>query len=268
VPAQFTTATADLSRRTSGEWLVEHGEIVLALARRELKTRFSQNSFGYSWTFIAPVVWIAATYGMFYFLGRKSPVYTDLVTFIISGLIPYASFRYVINSMGRVVAGVRSLQIFPTIAREHAVVAAALVEFANMLLLAAAIMLVNYAAFGNFELDNFPMWLEGVALAWLLGAAYAYFFVVLSRNDPTLFQVGVMLLRPTYFISGVFFVPNELRGDVLAVFAWNPLLHAIEIARDGMLFHYTSHVANPGYVVACIVVMFAAALAVRAWRGS
>jgi capsular polysaccharide transport system permease protein len=265
--AEVIAKGAGAPRRSASEWLVEQGEIVLALARRDFKTRFNQNFFGYSWTFIAPLVWVAATYCMFYFLGRKSPVYTDLITFIISGLIPYASFRYVINSMGRLAGVTRPLLIFPTLAREHAVIAAALVEFGNMLFLAAAIMAVNYLAFGNFELDNFPMWIGGMALAWLLGAAYAYFFVVLSRNDPTLFQVGILLLRPSYFISGVFFVPNELRGDVLRIFSWNPLLHAIEISRDGMLFHYTSHVADAGYVVLCTALMLAAALAIRVWRG-
>lgn len=262
-----TAGAPDGSRRTFGEWLIEHGEIILALAKRDLKTRFNHNFFGYSWTFAAPLVWIAATYGTFYFLGRKSPVYTDTITFIISGLIPYASFRYVINSMGRVAGATRPLMIFPTITREHAAIAGALVEYGNMLVLASMIMAVNYIAFGNFELDNFPMWLEGVTLASLLGAAYGYFFVVISRDNPTLFQLGVVILRPSYFISGVFFIPNELRGDVLAVFSWNPLFHAVEIARDGMLFHYTSHVADAGYVIACIAVLLGAALAVGAWRG-
>lgn len=266
MPAGLITAGAG-ARRTPGEWIVEHGEIILALAKRDLKTRFSQNFFGYSWTFVAPLVWIAATYGMFYFLGRKSPIYADTITFIVSGLIPYASFRYVINSMGRVAGTTRPLLIFPTVTREHAAIAGALVEYGNMLILAVIMMAINYVAFGNFELDDFPMWIEGLTLAWLLGVAYGYFFVVISRDDPTLFQFGVVILRPSYFISGVFFVPNELRGDVLAVLTWNPLMHAIEIARDGMLFHYTSHVADAGYVLACAAAMLAVAFAVRAWRG-
>ena len=78
----------------------------------------------------------------------------------------------------------------------------------------------------------------------------------------------MILLRPSYFFSAVFFIPNELTGDVLKVFSWNPLLHAVEIARDGMLFHYESRVADPLYVIVCIAVLFGAALAVRAWRAA
>ena len=253
-------------RRSFGEWAVEHGEIVYALARRDIETRFSQNAFGYSWTYIAPLLWIAGTYAFFYFLGRNSPVYTDLLTFIISGLIPFVAFRYTVNAMGRVNGAARTLLIFPTVSREHIAVAGALVEYANIFVLAAVIMAANYFVFGNWELESAPVWVGGLTLAWLLGAGYGYFFSVLSRTDATVFQFGVILLRPSYFISGVFFTPNELRGDILALFSWNPLLHAIEISRDGMLFHYQSRVDDPMYVVVCIVVLFAAGLVIRALR--
>lgn len=253
-------------RRTFGEGFVEHLEIVMALMKRDVKTRFSQNLFGYSWTFMAPLLWIAGTFLFFSFVGRGSPVYTDLITFILSGLLPFAAFRYVINAMGRINSTVRGLLIFPGVTREHAAIAAALVEYANMFVLAAVMFAINYVALGNFEMDNFPLWVAGLTLAWGLGASYGYFFSVLSRGNPTIFHFGIILLRPSYFLSGVFFTPNELRGDILAVFGWNPLLHAVEIARDGMLFHYQSRITDPIYVVVCIVVMLCAALAVRAWK--
>lgn len=265
--AEAAAAGGRTGRRTFGEWLVEHAEIVLTLAGRDLKTRFSLNYFGYSWTFVAPLLWILGTYSLFYFMGRSSPVYTDLVTFIISGLIPFAAFRYAVNAMGRVNATVRGLLIFPTVTREHAAIAGALVEYVNIFILVGIVSGINYVAFGNGELDNPAVWIAGLTLAWALGAAYGYLFSVLARDDVTIFQFGVILLRPSYFLSGVFFVPNELRGDVLAVFSWNPLLHAVEIARDGMLFHYQSRIADPLYVVVCILVLLGAALAVRAWRG-
>jgi capsular polysaccharide transport system permease protein len=262
------TAGGGEERRSFGEWFVEHSEIVLILAWRDFKTRFSQNFFGYSWNFVTPLLWVSGTYLFFHFMGRTSPVYTDLITFIISGLIPFASFRYAVNAMGRVNGTVRGLLIFPTVTAEHAAIAGALVEYCNIFILFAIVSAINHFAFGNGELDNPLMWLEGITLAWALGASYGYFFSVLSRRDVTIFQLGVILLRPSYFFSAVFFIPNELTGDVLKVFSWNPLLHAVEIARDGMLFHYESRVADPLYVIVCIAVLFGAALAVRAWRAA
>lgn len=252
--------------RSPGEWIVANSEIVLALVRRDFSTRFSQNFFGYSWSFVAPLLWIGGTFAFFHFLGRRSPIYTDVITFIVSGIIPYVAFRYTVNAMGRVNGTVRGLLIFPTVTREHSAVAAAVLEYANIYVLAAVLFALNYFIFGNGEMSNFPMWAGGVTLAWLLGAGYGYFFSVLARGDPTIFQFGVIILRPSYFLSGVFFVPSELRGDILAVLQWNPLLHAVEIARDGMLFHYQSKLTDAWYVLAWAAGLFGAGLAVRAWR--
>jgi ABC-type polysaccharide/polyol phosphate export permease len=264
--AGWAAADGQAPRRRFDDWIVEHGEIVLALMARDIKTRFSQNLFGYSWSFVAPLLWIAGTFSFFYFLNRSSPVFTDIITFIISGLIPFVAFRYTINAMGKVNGTVRSLVIYPGVTHEHAAVALALAEYVNVYVVAAIIMAINYLAFGNFELDNVPVWMAGVTLGWLLGVGYGYLFSVLSRRDITVFQFGIILLRPSYFFSAVFFIPNELRGDVLAVLGWNPLLHAVEIARDGMLFHYQSRISDPLYVLVCIAVLFAAGFAVRAWR--
>jgi ABC-type polysaccharide/polyol phosphate export permease len=261
-------ASEEFPRRSFGEWAVEHGEIVLALAARDLKTRFSQNFFGYSWSFVAPLLWIGGTFSFFYFLGRTSPVYTDTVTFIISGLIPFVAFRYTVNAMGKVNNLVRSLVIFPSVTHEHAAAAAAIAEYVNVFILAGIIFAINYIAFDHFELDNLPVWIAGITLAWLLGAGFGYLFSVLSRRNMTVFQIGFILLRPSYFFSAVFFVPNEFRGDILAVLSWNPLLHAVEIARDGMLFHYQSRVSDPLYVIVCILLLFGAGAAARAWQTS
>ena len=250
----------------AGERLVGHLDIIAALARRELRSRFGENALGYAWTYVAPLAWIAATYFAFYLFQRTSPVFTDTVTFIISGLIPYAAFRYVITAISHSVLRTRGLLIFPTVTQEHAIVTAAILEFANVFVVYAIVMFVNYVMFGNFELDNFALFSWGLALAWGLGVAYAYFFESLARINPTFGQLAPVLLRPAFFISGVFFTANELPDALLAVLGWNPLLHAIEIARDGMLFHYESRIASAAYVLCWIGGLFAAATGVNLLR--
>jgi len=55
---------------------------------------------------------------------------------------------------------------------------------------------------------------------------------------------------------------------VLDVLGWNPLMHAVDISRDGMLFHYQSHISDALYVVVSIVLLFGAAIAARPWRSA
>jgi capsular polysaccharide transport system permease protein len=256
-------ATLGDSRRSFADRLYDHVCLVGALAHREIQSRFGQNALGYAWTYVVPLLWIGGTYFFFTYVGRKSPVYTDLITFIISGLIPFLAFRLVISSMGRVNGSVRGVVIFPTVTREHAAVAMALVELANTFIVFTVVAVLNLALFGNGELDNALKFAAGVALAWGLGAAYGYFFSTLALFDVTFQHVSGPLLRPAIFLSGIFFVANELPENVLRIFALNPILHAVEFARDGMLFHYQSRVADPFYVLFWIAGMFAAALIIR-----
>lgn len=253
-------------KRSSADRLVDHARVVAALARREIQTRFEENALGYAWTYVMPLVWIAMAYFVFTFFGRRSPVYTDLITFIISGLVPFMAFRMVIGAMARVNPSVRGLVIFPAVTRDHAAVAIALVELANAFVVFAFVAALNFLIFGNWELANPLTFSAGVALAWGLGAAYGYLFSTLALINVTFQHVSVPLLRPLIFLSAVFFVANELPDTILAVLALNPVLHAVEVARDGMLFHYQSRIADPLYALLWIGGMFAAAFAARFLR--
>jgi capsular polysaccharide transport system permease protein len=211
-------------------------------------------------------MWIGGTYSVFSWVGRQAPVYTDLVTFMISGLIPFLAFRLVIGAMSRVNGLVRSLLIFPRVTRDHAAIAMALVELANAFIIFSMVAGLNFLVLGNWELDNPLQFAAGVVLAWMLGAAYGYLFSTLALIDVTFQFVAGPLLRPAIFLSAIFFVANELPEKLFNVFQYNPVLHAVEFARDGMLFHYQSRVADPGYVLLWVAGMLAAAMVVRIVR--
>lgn len=241
-------------------------DIVHALVRREVGSRFSGNPIGYAWTYVTPLAWIAATYLCFLLFGRIPPVYTDTITFIISGLIPYAAFRYVVGAIGRTNSLVRGLLIYPSVRHEHSIAAAALTELANSAVIVMFVYLCNRIIFGNGELDDPLLFTFGMLLAWALGASYAYLFAALSSHNPSFNQVGQVILRPTFFLSGVFFTANELPATFYAVLGWNPLLHAVDIARDGMLLHYEARVTSSLYVLAWVAAMMAAGLTVSRRR--
>jgi ABC-type polysaccharide/polyol phosphate export permease len=237
------------------EWLRVQAQLVLALAERDIRSRLGENGLGFAMSFFAPLAWIGATYLAFSLFGRTSPVYTDTITFIISGLIPYAIFRYVVTAIGRTRSTARGLLIYPTVTEEHAVAAAALIEILNGLILFTIVFATNYLLFDRAELADPLAFFWGVALCWGLGASYAYAFSALARINGRLQQVGQVLLRPTFFLSAIFYTANELPARMLDILGWNPLLHAVEIARDGMLFHYQSRIASSSYVLLWIVAL-------------
>jgi len=251
---------------STADQLLDHVDIVAALARREVLSRFGQNIVGYAWTYVAPLLWIGGTYTMFSYFGRRAPVFTDMVTFIISGLIPFIAFRLVIGSMARVNGSVRGLVIFPNVTKDHGAIAMALVELANACVVFIVVASLNFVFLGNWEMENPFQFFAGIALAWMLGASYGYLFSELALINPTFQFIAGPLLRPAIIFSGIFYVANELPEGMLKVFALNPILHAVEFARDGMLFHYQSRVADPGYVLLWVAGLILAAWTVRLAR--
>ena len=248
------------------EWLRTQIQIVAALARRDVQSRFGESWYSYAGSFLAPIAWIAATWLAFSLLGRSSPVYTDMFSFIISGLIPFALFRYVVTAIGRTKSTARGLVLFPTVVEEHNMAAGALVELANGFILFLLVAAANLAIFGKGELADPLAFSGGMLLCWGLGGSYAYFIAKLARFHSGATNFGQLLLRPTFFLSAIFFTANELPEHILDWLSWNPLLHAVEIARDGMLFNYHSRVASGGYVLMWIAAFGIAGAVLNAAR--
>jgi ABC-type polysaccharide/polyol phosphate export permease len=230
--------------------------------------RFGEDRFAYLSAFIAPLVWVAATYMAFWLFNRSSPVYTDIVTFIISGLFPYATFRFTVTAIGRSRAIMRDLLVYPTVHRWHAVCATSAVEMVNSLVFVALVMVGNYLIFGNAQMARPAGFLGGLLLAWGLGVAYGYLFVNLMLIKQTWWAIGQAILRPSFFISAVFFTANELPERIYDFLGWNPLLHAVEATREAMLVHYQSRVVSVEYVLVWIALLFAAGYAVGRLRRS
>lgn len=220
--------------------------------QRDIRMRFGEDRFAYLAAFIAPLVWVVATYMAFWLFNRTSPVYSDVVTFIISGLFPYATFRFTVTAIGRSRSIARDLLVYPTVRRWHAVSATAAVELVNSLAFVALVMLGNYLIFGNGQMAQPGEFLGGLLLAWALGISYGYLFVNLMLIKQTWWAVGQAILRPSFFISAVFFTANELPERIYNLLGWNPLLHVVEVAREGMLVHYQSRVVSPDYVLVWI----------------
>jgi ABC-type polysaccharide/polyol phosphate export permease len=249
------TRIGPIRTASPAEWARLQLQIVAALVKRDIQSRFGESWLAYAGSFLAPIAWIAATWLAFYLLGRTSPVYTDMVSFIISGLIPYALFRYVVTAVGRTKTTARGLLLVPSVAEEHNMAAGALVELANGVILFLLVAGANLAIFGKAELADPLAFAWGMLLCWGLGGAYAFFFAMVSRFHARAYNFGQLLLRPSFFLSAVFFTANELPEHILDWLSWNPLLHAIEVARDGMLFNYQSRIASDGYVLVWIAAL-------------
>lgn len=220
------------------------------LVARERKTRFSGGALAPYWAYLIPVGWIILVVLAFQFLGRTTPIHAPTAVFVATGILPYAVFRQVISSLMRSVIANRYLLYLTPVGGSDLLLASAVLELANALivttiLFAGLVVLQETAP----PVDLFKV-LCGIGLAWALGAGFGRLAATLGQWSDTMYRVIPLLLRPMFWLSGVFFTATELGGGAQALFWWNPLFHAIEILREGFFLGYASPISNLWYPVA------------------
>lgn len=215
-----------------------------ALVVREIRTRFSGGSLGYAWAVIIPVAWILAITVFFYWIGRSAPIAVDLPIFVATGMIPYLVFRQVVTSMMRACRAQRHLITLGPAKPDDIFAASGLLEMINAGLVTAAILLV-ITSFSVVPMVQDPLTvLFGLALAWGLGMSAGRLAAVMAAASDTAQRLVPILLRPFFWISGIFFVAAELPGELHDFLWFNPLLHVIEILRLGWFGNFPSEAAD------------------------
>ncbi|WP_265569765.1 ABC transporter permease [Sphingomicrobium nitratireducens] len=230
------------------------GEIrrMRAIMRREIGSRYAGDTVGYLWAYIFPLSWMAVIYLAFIAFGRTSPIDTDIVSFLLSGVLPYLGTRFVINAVVRARTAYRHILILPQVDITLVIFSIFLLELANGIAMFSGLLLLNYAVFGFFEMADPGLVLWGFFLAIGSGGAFGFLLVALARISPVIPKSNPIFLRPLFYISGVFFVANELPLGFLTAISWNPLFHAVELLREGMFAGYHSVLANGWVPVAFI----------------
>jgi ABC-type polysaccharide/polyol phosphate export permease len=246
--------------------LQRHMQVVMGLAARDIKTRYSTDFMGGGWALLAPAAWIGLLVIAFDVLGRTLPIHTDPISFILSGVIPYLVFRSSISAIARTRGHYRTLMVLAPVTRAHVGTALSLIELINALVLYGLVMGLNWAATGHFELHSVGQNLAALGLAWLFGFSLGSVFEELSRVHVVFGRLTPVLLRPFFMISGVFFTANEVPLNMLGYIDWNPLLHAIELMRESMFASYRSHVMDVPYLLEVNMALLVLAMLMR-WFG-
>ncbi|OUS08194.1 hypothetical protein A9Q96_01670 [Rhodobacterales bacterium 52_120_T64] len=211
---------------------------------REVRCRFAGDPLGYMWAFLVPLLWIGTLMYFFALLGRSPAIPVDTPAFIATGVVPYVLFRYTITSMSRVASTHRHLVHFGGVRGSDLLFAAALLELQNAIIIFAIIWVVLSVAFGPTPIENPLEFINGLLLTAMLGTAVGRFFAILGMVSETAKRMVPVVLRPMFWISGIFFTAPELPSALHIYLQWNPLLHTIEITRSGVFLDYTSSFAN------------------------
>lgn len=223
-----------------------------ALVRRERKTRFAGGVFGPMWAYATPIAWIAVIVVSFNLLGRVAPLAVGAEIFVATGVLPYILFRQTITSMMRSIIAHRYLLYFRPINGNHLLAASACAELINAVISSVLIFGAIAMIFGAPSPADMLIVYIAMFLAWALGASAGALFSTIGQWSDSFARTVPLLLRPMFWLSGIFYTGTELPAPALELLAWNPLFHVIELLREGFFLGYRSPIADIWYV--CTVV--------------
>lgn len=213
---------------------------VLALFLREIRTRFGKYQLGYAWALIEPIATVLVLVVVMGALGAHGYTGIDFPVFLITGVVLNSLFVEVTNRSIKAMAANSTLFNYRPIRPVDTVISRTMLELYLHAVVYAS-LIAGYAAMGgNVDVHDLPLLLTVFALLAVFSCGVGIIFMLLTDAYEDADKVLPLVTRPLFFISGVFFSVQIIPREYWPFLLWNPIFHAIELAREAV---------SPGYSV-------------------
>ncbi|MEM0977538.1 MAG: ABC transporter permease [Pseudomonadota bacterium] len=223
-------------------------DLIWTLVRREISTRFGPGAVAYIWALVVPLSWIGFGILAFAFFDRKTPLSAEPALFLATGILPYVVFRQTLISVTRAATANRALLHLPGVCLPDLIIAYALLEgLTTAVIVVLVLTSVTWVVSGDWP----NLFFETVflfATTWILAVALSILTTLVSERMPSVGRILPLVLRPLFWISGVFFVASELPPIWQDLLSWNPLFLLIDGVRAAYFHGYISPVYSASSV--------------------
>lgn len=234
--------------------------VIFALLIREISTTFGRSSLGYLWAILEPIGIIAMFTVVFSIVFRNPPLGNSFLLFYATGYIPFAIYNAGQAKISSCISQNKMLLFYPAVEYVDVIVARTiligLTEFTVALIVFFGVIIM-------YDTGARPEYLPlfgALFLALMLGASVGLINATLFEIMPSWRSVWHILSRPMFFISGLFFLYEDLSKTIQDILWWNPVLHIISLLRRGMYPEYEAEHASVLYVVFISIIIAAIGL--------
>ena len=225
--------------------------VVFALFLRELRTRFGQHKQGYLWVILEPVMHVSMLLLVFGMLSSRTMPNVSFPVFLASGVAPWMLFSNVLTRCMVAVSANQGLMGFSPVKPIDTVITRILVELVMFIGMSLALTAVAWWLGHPVEYAN-PLLLVAliVSLA-LFGGSLGIMLAIASQRQPDVAKFLPMVIRPLYFVSGIFFMLAPLPTNLQELALLNPLAHWLDLIRVAVFTHYPPATGSLFVIVAC-----------------
>jgi capsular polysaccharide transport system permease protein len=223
-------------------------QVIHALILRETRTKFGEHQLGYLWAVLEPLFWVLTFWGMYQVIGRPISGGLDNLTFLTTGVLTYELFSNNVSRIAEAINGNKPLLFYPQVQPVDLVWARAALE--SVTIGAVFVLILGGNAFVRGEwpqIDSALMVFAGLAAAAFLGTGLGLMLCMLGEMFPVVDRLSGPVMRPLFWVSGLFFTLDEVPAEVRDLFLLNPVLHTLEVVRDGWYPEYSSPLVSLFY---------------------
>jgi capsular polysaccharide transport system permease protein len=105
----------------------------------------------------------------------------------------------------------------------------------------------------DLQISNPLLFLACFFLLWIFAVALGLLFGIVEMFVKEVAKVRELLSRPMFFISATFFSLQDIPREYWHFLDWNPVLHAIELARYSVRSSYESEGVSLGYLCGTVL---------------
>ena len=212
--------------------------VIDALIYRELLTKKNYSFLGFLGVIFEPLI-ITFVYLIILKLIRANiDIGLDPILFFGTGILIFSFFISILNRSTNALKANINLFYYKRVKPIDTIIARIIIEISILFIVYSLILSLVFYIKNEIILENLPSLLLVFIFVTILAFSAGLISIIII-NKIEYFRIILSLIsRPLFFTSGAIFplkiVPYEFKKLLL----WNPLLHAIEIARNALDSRY------------------------------
>lgn len=205
-------------------------DVIFAIFLREIKSKFS-DKFGIAWSVISPVIFI---FMLSYIRGRMDGGDTHGIPtfwFMVYGMMLVQFFLGLIGSVSNAIQKNKPLYAFRQVQPISSIIAVAGFELLIKFFVILAILIITFYLRMETHISDPLEVMLIIIRVWLIATSLGILIALAKCYVPEVDKIQSLAMRPVFFISGIFFSLQDIPQEYWPYLTWNPLLHAVELAR-------------------------------------
>lgn len=242
--------------------LAANTELIKALTKREIKSRYQGSILGTTWSLLTPILMLLVFTFVFSEIfssrwpGTANAGGINFATALFSGLILFSFLSEVVsrspglilenqNYVSKVIFPIEALSIISTAA-------------ATFQLLITYAILVILLQFSDWEINLTALWIIPIVIPLIiLAAGLSWAISAIGVYIRDINQLIGPALTVTMFLSPIFYEMSSVKKNIIWIYQINPLAYAIEASRAALLHGRSPDAVNFAYyAITCLALTY------------